>query len=40
LNSEDLNLLQNYKLLNEDDKKIVAELIQLLNKHRRKRHIE
>ena len=40
MNEEDLNLMQNYKLLNEDDKKIVAELIQLLNKHRRKRHVE
>ena len=38
--NEDINLLQNYKLLNEEDKKIVTELIQLLNKHRRKRHTE
>jgi transcriptional regulator with XRE-family HTH domain len=36
-NSEIRNLLQNYNLLNEEDRKIVTELVELLKKHRRKR---
>ena len=38
MNSEIITLVQNYNLLNEDDRKIITELIQLLKKHRRKKH--
>jgi len=37
MNSETRNLLQNFNLLNEEDRKIVTELVELLRKHRRKR---
>jgi transcriptional regulator with XRE-family HTH domain len=37
INSETRNLLQNYNLLNEEDRKIVAGLVELLKKHRRKK---
>ena len=40
MSDEDFSLIQSYKLLNAEDKIIVAELIQLLNKHRRKRPLE
>ena len=36
MNSEIITLIQNYNLLNEDDRRIVTELIQLLKKHHRK----
>jgi transcriptional regulator with XRE-family HTH domain len=36
MSSEITNLLQNYKLLNDDDRKIVSELVELLKKHHRK----
>ena len=36
LSNEDHCMLQNFKLLNETDKKIIIELIELFNKHRRK----
>jgi len=37
MSSEIITLVQNYNLLNEDDRRIVAELIQLLKKHRGKK---
>jgi len=37
MNGEIRNLLQNFKLLNEEDRKIVTELVELFKKHRRKR---
>jgi transcriptional regulator with XRE-family HTH domain len=40
MTSEIIALVQNYNLLNEDDRKIVSELIQLLMKHRHKKHIK
>ena len=36
MSRENITLLQNYNLLNENDRKIVCELVQLLLKHRRK----
>ena len=36
MNQEAVSLVQNYNLLNSDDRKIVIEFIQLLLKHRRK----
>jgi transcriptional regulator with XRE-family HTH domain len=38
ISSEIRNLLQNYNLLNEEDRKIVNELMQSLKKHRRKKN--
>ena len=38
MNRETITLVQNYNLLNEDDRKIINELAILLKKHRRKRH--
>ena len=40
MNHESLALVQNYNLLNEDDRRIVTELIQLLIKHHPKKHIK
>jgi transcriptional regulator with XRE-family HTH domain len=37
MNKETRNLLQNFNLLNEEDRKIVTELVELLRKHRRKK---
>ena len=37
INREISTLVQNYTLLNEDDRKIITELTLLLKKHRRKR---
>ena len=37
MSSENIRLVQNYNLLNEDDRRIITELIQLLKKHRRKK---
>jgi len=34
----EINLIKNYSLLNKHDREIVMELIQLLNRQRRKRH--
>ena len=39
MSGEIITLVQNYNLLNEDDRKIVSELIQLLMKHHHKKHI-
>ncbi|GBU28663.1 hypothetical protein R84B8_02223 [Treponema sp. R8-4-B8] len=36
MKSETRNLLQNYNLLNTEDRKIITELVELLKKHRRK----
>ena len=36
LNSKTISLVQNYNLLNEEDRMIVNELIELLKKHHRK----
>ena len=38
MNHESITLVQNYNLLNKDDRGIVTEFIQLLMKHRRKKH--
>ena len=38
MNREIITLAQNYNLLNKDDRRIVTEFIQLLMKHRRKKH--
>jgi transcriptional regulator with XRE-family HTH domain len=40
MSGEIITLVQNYNLLNEDDRKIISELIQLLMKHRHKKHIK
>ena len=40
MSSEIITLVQNYNLLNNDDRKIVVELVGLLKKHRRKRHTQ
>jgi len=37
MNKESVTLVQNYNLLNEDDRKIVNELVLLLRKHRKKK---
>jgi transcriptional regulator with XRE-family HTH domain len=37
MNGETRNLLRNYNLLNEEDRKIVTEFVELLRKHRHKR---
>jgi len=37
MNQESITLVQNYNLLNEDDRKIVNELVLLLKKHRKKK---
>jgi transcriptional regulator with XRE-family HTH domain len=37
MNNESITLVQNYNLLNEDDRKIVSEFVGLLKKHHRKR---
>ena len=39
MSEESIALVQNYNSLNEDDRKIVLEFIQLLKKHRRKKNI-
>jgi transcriptional regulator with XRE-family HTH domain len=40
MTGEIIALVQNYNLLNSDDRKIVSELKQLLMKHRHKKHIK
>jgi len=40
MNQESVTLVQNYHLLNENDRKIVNELVQLLRKHRKKRNLK
>ena len=40
MNQESITLVQNYHLLNENDRKIVDELVQLLRKHRKKRSLK
>jgi transcriptional regulator with XRE-family HTH domain len=40
MNQESVTLVQNYNLLNENDRKIINELVQLLRKHRKKRSIK
>jgi len=37
MNQDSITLVQNYNLLNEDDRKIVNELVLLLRKHRKKK---
>jgi len=37
MNQESITLVRNYNLLNEDDRKIVNELVLLLRKHRKKK---
>jgi transcriptional regulator with XRE-family HTH domain len=37
---ESIILIQNYNLLNEDDRMVINELAELLKKHRRKRRME
>jgi len=37
MNQESVTLVRNYNLLNENDRKIVNELVLLLRKHRKKR---
>jgi len=39
MSKETTILVQNYNLLNEDDRTIVTELIQLLKKHRHNKHM-
>ena len=38
MNSEIISLVQNYNLLNEVDRRIINELMELLKKHHRKSH--
>jgi len=40
MNHEIISLVQNYNLLNENDRRVVTELIQLLNRHHRKRPVK
>ena len=40
MSSEIITLVQNYNLLNNDDRKIVDEFVGLFKKHRRKRHTQ
>jgi len=40
MNQESIALIKNFNLLNEDDRNIVNELIQLLRKHRKKRNLK
>ncbi|MDR2716595.1 MAG: helix-turn-helix domain-containing protein [Treponema sp.] len=37
MSGDNIALVQNYNLLNEEDRKIVTEFIQLFTKHRRKK---
>jgi len=37
MNNESIALIQNYNLLNEDDRKIVNEFVGIIKKHRRKK---
>ena len=39
-NEDSIALVQNYNLLNEEDRKIVIEFIQVLLKHRRKKNYQ
>ena len=39
MNKETITLVQNYNLLNEEDRKIIVEFVQVLLKHRRKKNI-
>jgi len=40
MNQESVTLVRNYHLLNENDRKIVNEIVQLLRKHRKKRSLK